>query len=276
MANDAPAPGESPPGAPPNDWDAGFAEIYDAWTEASPVAARDRPFYVGEYLRTVGPVVELGVGTGRIAVEAARKGKAVTGVDSSARMLELCARRAEAAGVADRLTLIRADFRDFTLPEPAALVALPHRTIVHLLTPEAKEAALARIHAQLAPGGRVIFDAWVDRPEHDAPALAGVPRLRAEWKDPRTGRETLLWETTITDRRARTVRLIACLDELAPDGTVAARRYRRVTSSWFDPEEMQAWATAAGFEVEALFGDWSRTPLYLDSTDQIWVLRKPG
>jgi ubiquinone/menaquinone biosynthesis C-methylase UbiE len=111
----------------PVEYDA-FADIYDIWVDTAPAAKRNLPFYVEEYLRSPEPVVELGVGNGRIAVEAARQDKPIIGVDSSAEMLKLCRERAEAAGVAHLLTLIQADFRDFTLPEPAQLIAIPYHT----------------------------------------------------------------------------------------------------------------------------------------------------
>src|SRR2546425_13036037 len=104
-----------------SDYD-GFADIYDVWVQTAPVTERNGPFYVGEYLRTRGPAVELGIGNGRIAVEAAQRGKPIIGVDSSAEMLSRCRHRAEAAGVAHLITPLEADFRDFTLPEPAELV----------------------------------------------------------------------------------------------------------------------------------------------------------
>ena len=65
----------------------GFADIYDVWVRQAPIAERNLPFYAEEYLQADGPVVELGIGTGRIAIEAARRGKPVTGVDSSSEML---------------------------------------------------------------------------------------------------------------------------------------------------------------------------------------------
>ena len=58
----------------------GFADIYDTWVQRAPIAERNLPFYVEEYLKTPGPVVELGIGNGRIAIEAARQGKPVAGV----------------------------------------------------------------------------------------------------------------------------------------------------------------------------------------------------
>ena len=53
-----------------------FTEIYDVWVQSAPIAGRNQPFYVEEYLRTDGLVVEMGIGNGRIAIEAARRGEA--------------------------------------------------------------------------------------------------------------------------------------------------------------------------------------------------------
>src|SRR5262245_1120496 len=91
-----------------------LSDIYDLWTENAPGAEESFAFYMSEYVKARGPIVELGVGTGRIAVEAARRGCDVTGVDSSAGMLDVCRRKAESAGV--RLTLVHADMREFVAP----------------------------------------------------------------------------------------------------------------------------------------------------------------
>jgi ubiquinone/menaquinone biosynthesis C-methylase UbiE len=64
------------------------AGFYDVWIAQMPlVTEKNRRFYVREYLATEGPVLELGVGNGRIMIEAARAGKRVVGVDHSAKML---------------------------------------------------------------------------------------------------------------------------------------------------------------------------------------------
>ena len=72
-------------------------------------------------------------------------GKAGIGVDSSEKILELCEARARTAGVLDRLTLIKGDFRDFELPEPAALITIPFHSIGHLIKEEDKRRALETI-----------------------------------------------------------------------------------------------------------------------------------
>jgi ubiquinone/menaquinone biosynthesis C-methylase UbiE len=95
----------------PVEYDA-FADIYDIWAHTAGAARQNQPFYLAAYANTAGLVVELGTGDGRIAVEAARKGKAIVGVDYSREMLKLCRQKAEAAEVAHLLTLIQADMRD--------------------------------------------------------------------------------------------------------------------------------------------------------------------
>src|SRR5918997_657714 len=90
-----------------SDYDA-IAEIYDAWSRS---VTEDVSFYVEEALASGGPVVELGVGTGRIAVPVALAGVRVIGVDSSSGMLEVCRRHAEAAGVAHWIDLREGDLR---------------------------------------------------------------------------------------------------------------------------------------------------------------------
>ena len=55
-----------------------FADIYQVWTDTAPSAQANLAFYVDAYVNETGPVVELGVGDGRIAVAAAARGRSVT------------------------------------------------------------------------------------------------------------------------------------------------------------------------------------------------------
>ncbi len=250
-----------------------FASIYEIWTATAPAAARNLPFYVEVCRETPGLVVELGVGDGRIAVEVAKVGKSITGVDASAEMLHRCRARAQAAGVLDRLTLIHADFRDFVLPQPAELITIPYHTIGHLVTMDDKRAGLRHIYSQLAPGGRLIFDHFVFDP--DAAARHSGVILRAEYTDSETGQDVLLWTTTRYDLEAQTMRIIAWTDEIDGVGVVVRRQYHRLNFSWLEPEQARALLEEAGFEIEALYGDFDRSPFCDDSPEQIWVARRP-
>lgn len=251
-----------------------FADIYEIWTSTAPVTARNLPFYVQVCRETPGLVAELGVGNGRIAVEVAKTGKPIIGVDSSSEMLHRCWARAQAAGVLDRLTLIHADFRDFSLPQPAQLITIPFHSIGHLVTADDKRAGLRHIYDQLAPGGRLIFDHFIFDPEA-ATHHSGVT-LRAEYTNPDTGQDTLLWMTSRYDIENQTIRIIAWTDVIDGVGVLVRRQYHRLSFSWLEPEQTRALLEETGFEIEALYGDFDRSPLGKDSPEQIWVARRPS
>lgn len=250
-----------------------FADIYQVWTETAGSTRANLAFYVDAYLKETGPVVELGVGDGRIAVAAASRGRSVIGVDLSPAMLEQCRLRAERAGVRDRLTLLNADFRTFHLDEPVGLIALPYHSLGHLVALDDKRRAIAQVFSQLRPGGSFVFDDFLM-----TPSLVDHMRqvqLRAEYQLA-TGADALLWVTSLVDEAAQTIRVVTWEDELDAEGTLARRRYRRLSLSWLAPSQARTLLTEAGFVIEACFGDFDRTP-FSDATarEQIWIARKP-
>jgi SAM-dependent methyltransferase len=250
-----------------------FADIYDAWCESAPVAAENKVFYIDLMCASPGPVVELGVGNGRICIEVAKRGQRVFGVDYSEKILELCRSRAEEAGVSDRLALIHADFRDFQLPESARLVTIPFHSIGHLLTREDKRTAAENIYGQLVAGGRFVFDHFVFDPDYPVPTC--IPFLRAEVKDPATGGERLIWEISSRDTAQQRIDLLVCTEDLDADGVVAERRYLRTQLSWMSPEQSRSLLEEAGFDIEAVYGDFQRAPFDESSKVQVWVARRP-
>ena len=133
-------------GASPYD---AIAELYDPWsrsvTEDVDVLRRRGAAGRG------GPVVELGIGTGRIAIPIAQKGVQVIGVDSSREMLAACRRRAEDEGVAELLDLRLGDLRAPPLDAPVPLVICPFRSYLHLADDGERVEALTAARAALAP-----------------------------------------------------------------------------------------------------------------------------
>src|SRR5204862_5040256 len=140
-----------------------IAGLYDPWSTS---VIEDISFYVDEALQAAArPVVELGVGTGRIAIPTALAGVHVIGVDSSAGMLEVCAARAREAGAADRLDLRQGDLRRPPVDERILLVTCPFRAFLHLPTDADRLAALRAARTLLVDGGRLVFDVF--RPSRD-------------------------------------------------------------------------------------------------------------
>jgi ubiquinone/menaquinone biosynthesis C-methylase UbiE len=107
-----------------------FAAIYDDW---SAHMTEDIPFYVELARKSDGPLVELAVGNGRVAIPVAREtGRKVLGIDLSPAMLEQARDRAAEAGVDLELRL--GDMRELELDEPAGLIYVPFRSLGHLPT----------------------------------------------------------------------------------------------------------------------------------------------
>lgn len=258
--------------AQPVEYDA-FADVYDRWVDTEPVTRRNRPFYVTEYLRTSGVVAEMGVGNGRIAIEAARQGKAVVGVDSSREMLKACRERAEAAGVSDLLTLIHEDMRSFRLTVPADLIAIPFHTIGFLITQEEKLSGLRNIFDQLRPRGRLVLDHFVFRSE--LAERYSAPKLLAEYTDSRSGHQMLFWACVRTDAATQTLGIVPWTDEIGDDGRLLRRTYRHLTFSWIDPPQTRSLLEHAGFRVDALYGDFDCSPFTDESYEQIWIASRP-
>ena len=275
------------PATPQPEYDR-FAEIYSVWTDTASSTQANLRFYVDAYLAADGPVVELGVGNGRIAIAAATRGCHIIGIDASTAMLDLCEARAEDAGVADRLDLQHADFRDFTLSEPAGLIALPYHSIGHLTSLEEKRRALLQVLTQLQPGGRFVFDDFLITPAsmahmrqvqlraiYPSPTTAPPPRNQSSVA-PTTAQDTLLWVTSLIDESSQRLTVVTWEDRLRADGGLDTRRYRRLSLSWLTPTQARQLLVDTGFTIEACFGDFAGTPFdEVSAVEQIWIARKP-
>jgi SAM-dependent methyltransferase len=136
-----------------------FAEFYDHVVPYR--TRRDVDFFVARASEADGPVLEIGCGTGRILIPAARAGAEVAGVDISPAMLAICREKLarEPDSVRQRVLLLEnADMRQLEIGRAFALITLPFRGFQHLLTPEDQLTALARINDHLRPDGRLIVD----------------------------------------------------------------------------------------------------------------------
>jgi len=237
------------PRAGPSPYDA-IARLYDPWSRS---VTEDVPFYLEEARKAGGPVVELGVGTGRIAVPIAADGIRVIGVDSSPAMLVVCRERAELAGVAHLLDLRLGDLRDPPVEERVRLVICPFRSYLHLLTDRDRLRALRAARGLLVPGGRLVFDVFT-------PSRDDIAETHERWLE----REQGIFERADWDERRR--RLTLSVRGPQGEGTM--------TLAWISPREWRSLLERAGLRVEACYGWFDRSP-YRVGEDTIWIAGRP-
>jgi SAM-dependent methyltransferase len=221
-----------------------WAPVYDAWAADM---TEDVAHYVSLAQEADGPIVELAVGSGRVAIEVVRKtGKPVLGIDSSPAMLEIA--RERAGGLPLELRL--GDMRDFELDEPAALIYVPFRSLLHLHGWSDKRRAFECVARALRPGGRFAFNSF-----------AFNHRIAAQL------------DGTTQDQNG----IVHTLHYAPGDNRVDIVRDDGATLSlwWATRSEWEGLLDVAGLEIEAQYGWFDKRPLADDSPELVFVARKP-
>lgn len=226
-------------------WSENFAQFYDKWSFHM---TEDVAFYVELAREADGPVVELAVGSGRVAIPVAKAiGRKVIGIDSSPAMLKQARADAAAAGV--ELDLREGDMRDLKLDEPAALIYCPFRSLLHLPTWDDRRRTFERVFAALKPGGRFAWNAFVFN-HHFAVQNDGK---RMEKPVPHTIHHSR------GDNR---------VDIVLDDGSTS-RLW------WATKNEWLGLIDVSGLELEALYSGFAREPYSDDGGEYVFVTRKP-
>ena len=249
-----------------------WAEVYDS---VYSYVTDDIPFYIDEARSAGGSVLELGCGTGRVAIPIAQAGIEIVGLDSSAAMLEVAGRKAQKAPGARGLRLVEADMRDFSLDEVFGLVIIPFRGFLSLLSVEDQIQALANVRAHLAPGGKLAFNIFV--PDLNMLVQEGdVAYHLRDVTDSDTGRRLVVWHQSAYDNHNQIISARVIVDDLEADGVVGRRFYRDFQLRYSHRWEIRHLLEVCGFEIVDLFGDFERSPFDEASTEMVWVARAPG
>jgi SAM-dependent methyltransferase len=230
----------------PVSWDEAFADRYDDWSAAM---TADVDFYCRLAREAAGPVVELAVGNGRVAIPVARAiGREVIGIDSSPAMLAHARAGAQAGAVP--LDLREGDMRDLELAEPAALIYCPFRALLHLPTWADRRRTFERVAASLLPAGRFAWNAFA----FDHQVAAKLDGTHRDEPVPHTIRYA------VGDNRT----------DIVLDGGATSSLWWATRNEWLGLLDV------AGLELEALYGGFAGEPFADESREYVFVARRPG
>jgi ubiquinone/menaquinone biosynthesis C-methylase UbiE len=250
-------------------WDE-YAPFYD-WENARTLGRRDVPFWRTVAAGAGGTTLELGCGTGRIAMPLGRAGVSLVGIDRSAAMLARARKRVKRARLNGRVSIVRGDIR--ALPFPSAtfsLVIAPYGVLQSLLRERDLSATLRAVHRVLRPGCTFGVELVADLPSWDEykkrVSLKG-------WKNRRGGAHVTLVETVRQDP----VHHLTIFDQEFTERIGRARHTRRfaLTFRTLSVPQMARRLEKAGFEITALLGDYRGAAW--DNRADVWIIlaRRP-
>lgn len=217
------------------------ADLYDELNGARP--GTDATVARLAELAGDGPVLELGIGTGRVALPLVARGVEVHGIDASRPMVERL--RAKPGGDAIPVTI--ADFADVPVDGTFAVVAVLFNTFFVLTDPARQRACMANAAARLRPGGALVVEGFVPDPSRYAD---GGKRLDVR----RVTSDHAFLEATVHDPELQRVDTLQM--RIGEDGI----RTWPVQLRYSYPAELDAMAADAGLELESRWADWDRTP----------------
>jgi len=231
-----------------------IARYYDAETEHF---TDDLPLYLELAEETGAPILDVGCGTGRIALTLAQAGYAVVGVDSSAPMLGLAQRKlAVLPTVAPLVTLTQADILSFDQGR-YPLILLAYNALMHFTDTNSQLALLRQLSGLVADEGRMVID-LPNAAEAYAAEDAGGVVLERTFTEPQSGNLVLQQSVSTLYRTDQLLHIHWIYDEILPDSTLKRTLAPQVLRYVF-AAELRLLLQVAGWQVEAEWGDYDQS-----------------
>lgn len=250
----------------------------EEWEDSARPLTPNEPeffFWLRHARRAQEPVVILAAGAGRVAIPLAQEEIRVLAIEGDEAQRQQG--QAASAQVGAEVLWQVGKPADFSLPRPAAMIALPDGALERCLDMAAQRATLAFLYGRLQVGGKLVL-------------ALGMPDIRAMGAQQAGGGSPLRWQGTVAAQdgdgpiqvweavrydlaRQRVSR--QRLYEASDSAGLIVRRWQRTDErAYFWPREMRLLLEGARFEIEACYGGWNDEPLDAAAPMQIWVARK--
>jgi SAM-dependent methyltransferase len=251
--------------------------IYDLFHDP---AAADVQFYTDLARQSGGPVLELGVGTGRTLLSIARSGIEIHGLDVDPSMLDALRRKLddEPTSVAERVQVFSADMRQFSLPHRYAAIHIPFRAFLHNVDAAAQVDCLRACFDHLRPGGQLAFNVFhpsLEVMSRNHGALGGVWR----WTDERIlsdGRRILLSFATTYDTPAQKLSSRHRYEVYSASGVLERTHLLSLELAYLYPADVRERLASAGFVEVRIDGGFGGGPLSRDGDELVVRALRPA
>ncbi len=237
----------------------------------------DIPFYLSEAKKARGPVLEIGCGTGRLLLKFLQAGVDAHGIDISPGMISRLIKKAKALGMAAEGRAKVADMRNFSSRRKFALIIVPFRVFLHLLSSDDQLSSLACMRRSLSPHGRIIMNFFL-------PSSAFIAKnygKRVSWVAYHD-RAHLGRSKGLAEKGLRAVDYARYIDEPNQAIKVSQSLYRgqkRVARydyrlSLVYKKEFELLLRLAGFSRWRVYGGFKKKRLVSSKQEMVWVIDK--
>lgn len=252
-----------------------MSKYYDASYAANEQLV-DLPFYLERSKAAGGPVLELGCGTGRVLIPAARAGVEVTGMEPAKSMRAVLSANLarETDAVRSRVRVVEGDMRSTHAGGPFALVTIPFRPLQHLYAFEDQLSALRNAARHLRSDGRLIFDVFY--PKYEL-LLGGVGTVFQELELPVPGAPQQVMKRYFRKDAVNMLTQVfrgAMVYRIFEKEALVREEEEPFQMSWYTYPQIQALTRLAGLEIVETFGGFKGEPLNETARDMVFVLRK--
>lgn len=231
-----------------------IADVYDEWPGVP--KSTDRAVAFLSDMAGRGPILELGIGTGRLALPLVERGFAVSGIDSSTAMVARL--RAKPGG--ERIRVAMGSFADMAIEGRFALIFVAFNTFFGLLSQDDQLRCFAGVAERLADDGVFVIEAFVpDLGRFDHGQRVGAAHVRTD---------AVYLEASLHDPVAQRVRSQQVVI------TEAGIRMYPVEVRYAWPSELDLMARLAGLRLRERFGGWSREPFNASSGMHVSVYQR--
>ena len=231
-----------------------FVDVYDDWYGS--ITETDACVDALTTLADQGPVLELGVGTGRLAIPLAAQGLDVTGIDASAAMLD----RLTAKPGGDRVSTVLADMAAPPIEEQRfALVFVAYNTLFNLVAPTDQQRCFTNAAALLTDHGSFVVEAFVPDTTSDA-------------------------TEAVTPRRVTADRVVLSVSRTDPGRQEVAGQYVDITEAgiklrpwhirWATPMQLDEMADRAGLRLAERWATWTGEPFHAEAGAHVSIYRR--
>lgn len=250
--------------------------LFDDWSDIYDLVYSwkrdDIPFYIEEALKSGGPVLELGCGTGRVTIPIADSGIYIYGMDFSTKMIEMA--RLKSTLHVKQLSNVNwlvGDMREFSLDQKFSLIIIPFRGFMSLLTIGEQRSCLNCVRDHLEPGGKLILDLFV--PDIDLISdVEDTPFHFGDVYDEEGGGKLVVWHQNSFDTYNQINSARSIIEKVTSGGFVEWKKYMDFQIRYSHRFEMQYLAELSGFEIYDLYGNYNKVQFDEQSTEMIWIL----